>query len=375
MLNNGGRRSARVGAMWGHVRDAVRRQWPLLLCILILILVFSAAAPDTFPTLLNVQAISFQIPEVGLLSLGVMLTMVAAGIDLSVVAMADLSGLAAAQFLHAFGFTAGGPDSFEMTAVAVIIALAVGTACGTLNGLLIARVGVTPILATLATASVFSGAALVWTGGYSVVSLPGSLRALGSPIALGVPVPIIVFAVAVVGVAVLLNSTTLGFQIGLVGANSAASRFAGIRLTRVLVATYATSGLLAGLAGVMIIARSGSATPDYGQSYVLLAIVIVVLGGVDLAGGYGSVAGVTLATICLAVVQEGFITLHLSQFLYQVAQGLILAGVVGVRLIPSRDLRHRLHRAVAVTRLAAGEVEPADRDAPVPKSEPRRPGA
>jgi simple sugar transport system permease protein len=348
--------------MWRQLYSAIGNQWPLLVCILVLVVVFSAAAPRTFPTLLNLQAIAFQLPEVGLLSLGVMLTMVAAGIDLSVVAIADLSGLAAAEFLHAFGFTAGGADSVEMTAVAVVIALTVGAACGALNGLVISRVGVTPILATLATASLFQGIAMVWTGGYSVVSLPGSLRTLGRPMAFGIPVPIIVFAAAVIAVAVLLTSTTLGFQIRLVGANSSASRFAGIHVSRVIVETYVTSGLLAGIAGVMVIARSGSATPDYGQSYVLLSIVIVVLGGVDLAGGYASVAGLTLAAICVAIVQSGFTHLGVNQYIYQAVQGLILAAVVGVRLISGRDVRLRLRRVAAVARPEALGAELAGGD-------------
>lgn len=361
-------RNVPTGSLWVRLSAVGHAQLPLLACTIALCLVFSIAAPAAFPTLLNLQAISFMVPEIGLLALAVMLSMVAAGIDLSVVAIANLAALAAAEYLHALGLTSSTPDSYLATGTAVILALMVGAACGTLNALLISRVGITPILATLATGSLFAGAAIVWTGGYSVVDFPGSLRALGGSAGFGVPVPVAVYALAVVGAAVLLNRTSIGFQIGLVGANSAAARFAGIRESRVLLATYAASGVFAALGGVMILARSGSATPDYGQSYVFLAVVIAVLGGVDLAGGFGSVAGTVLATICLVVVQAGVTTLGLSQFLYLVIQGLVLIGVMAVRRIQGRDNTRGLRRVtISVAPGAAPQIEPGGQEVPARK--------
>jgi simple sugar transport system permease protein len=318
---------------------ALDGQLPLLLATVTFFVLFSIAAPNVFPTLLNLQAMAFQFPEVGLLALGVLITMIAAGIDLSVVAIAVLSGLTAAQFLHFAGTAGGGPDSWPMTVLAVLIALAVGTLCGALNGLIIGRLGITPILATLATSGMFTGVALVWTGGVSVVGLPESFLSLGRPVAFGIPAPLIIFAIGAIAAGVFLNRTRLGLTVALVGANLSAARHSGLRPVRVLLATYAVSGFMAAMAGIVIVARTSSASPAYGQSYVLLAIIIAVLGGVDLAGGFGSVAGVALAAICLATVQAGFATLGLDQFLYQVAQGLILVGVMAIRAPGSAQAR------------------------------------
>ena len=317
---------------WQRLQLRAEGQLPLIVVTIGFFVLFSLAAPHVFPTLLSLQSMAFQLPEVGLLALGVTMTMVAAGIDLSVVAIADLSGLSAAQFLHAAGSAGGGADSWLLTGAALLVALGVGAACGAINGLLIGRVGITPILATLGTSGLFAGAAIVWTGGPPVVGLPASFLALGRTLPLGIPVPLLLFAVGAIGAAVLLHRSLLGLQIGLVGANASAARFSGIRPTRVILATYMGSGILAALAGIVIVARTSSASPSYGQSYILLAIVIAVLGGVDLAGGFGTVAGVTLAAVCLAIVQAGFSTLGVNQFLYQVAQGLILAGVIALRV-------------------------------------------
>lgn len=305
-------------------------QAPLLLVTGACFAVFSIAAPHVFPTALSLQSMAFQLPEIGILAIAQMVAMVAAGIDLSVVAIAAVSGLSAAQFLHAVG-AGDGMDSWPLTVVALLIALAVGAACGVINGLLIGKVGITPILATLATGSLFSGIAIVWTGGTSVVGFPASFRALGQTIPSGIPIPLLVFALAAIAAAIVLTRTVLGLQIGLVGANLSAARFSGIRLLRVIVSTYAMSGLLAAIAGIVIVTRTSSASPTYGQSYILITVVIAVLGGTDLAGGFGSVAGVTLAAVLLVIVQAGFSTLGINQFLYLVAQGLLLAGVLALK--------------------------------------------
>ena len=361
---------------WQRIQFRAEGQLPLLLVTIAFFVLFSLAAPRVFPTLLSLQSMAFQLPEVGLLALGVTLTMVAAGIDLSVVAIADLSGLSAAQFLHAAGSAGGGTDSWLLTGVALLVALAVGAACGAINGLLIGRVGITPILATLGTSGLFAGAAVVWTGGPPVVGLPASFLALGRTLPFGIPVPLLLFALGATGAAVVLHRTLLGLQIGLVGANAS-----GRPLLRhssdacdPLRATYMASGILAALAGIVIVARTSSASPAYGQSYILLAIVIAVLGGVDLPhGGFGTVAGVTLAAICLAIVQAGFSTLGVNQFLYQVAQGLILAGVIALRVADISVARRWVSGLLG--RRPGGESDSKHTDLPRPEGNWRTVGS
>jgi simple sugar transport system permease protein len=138
----------------------------------------------------------------------------------------------------------------------------------------------------------------------------------------------IVLVVAAIGVAFFINKTGLGMQTVLVGANEEAARYSAIGVRRVILATYTVSGGLSALAGLIVASRSASANPDYGASYVLLAIVIVVLGGVNPYGGFGTVTGVVLATVVLQMVSSGFNALRFNQFYYQLAQGFILISVM-----------------------------------------------
>jgi len=140
--------------------------------------------------------------------------------------------------------------------------------------------------------------------------------------------PMVILLVAGVGVAIFINKTGLGMQSILVGANQDAARYSGISVKKVLIMTYTLSGGLSALAGLIIASRSASANPDYGSSYVLLAIVIVVLGGVNPYGGFGTVTGVILATGVLQMVASGFNALRFSQFFYQLAQGFVLVAVM-----------------------------------------------
>ena len=318
---------AGFGRLSGWMRGE-RSPRQLFIAAAAVFLVFSAASSRTFPSVANLQSMGFQFPEMGLLGLGVMLSMVTGGIDLSMVAIADLAGLTAAEFFHPMAGGAPPGGSWSQVVVGVTVALAVGAGCGAVNGLLIGGLRIPPILATLATSELFGGLAIAWTGGQAIVGLPQRFLEIGNASPAGVPVPVVLFAVAAAATAVLLNWRRLGLLMTLVGANPVAAQSSGIRALSVLVGTYVASGLLAALAGVIIIARTASATPDYGQSYILLSVVIAVLAGVDPNGGFGTVTGVVLATLCLVMIQAGFIGLGLSQFLYEIAQGGILIAVL-----------------------------------------------
>lgn len=328
---------------------AERSPWKLLLLTVVIFAIFSAAAPNTFPSIVNLQSMGFQFPEVGLLGLGVMLSMVTSGIDLSMVAIADLAGTAMAQFLLRATGPNGGPGSIGLTLTAVAIALGVGALCGLVNGFLIGKLRITPILATLATFELFGGLAIAWTGGHTLGGIPDSVLVIGNGTLLGIPIPTLLFVVAAAGTVLLLNWSRLGLRMTLVGANATAARFSGVRDLRVLIGTYVSSGLLAGLAGVIIVARTASATPDYGQSYILLSVVIAVLAGVDLSGGFGTVAGIVLATLALTFIQTGFVFLGFSQFLYEMAQGLILIAVLGLQAGQVSGLWTRVRRWIRPT--------------------------
>ena len=304
-----------------------RKLTQLIVVALIVFLAFSILVPDLFLTPRNFVSMAFQIPGIALLALGVMLAMLTAGIDLSVVSMSNLAALSTA-YLLVTQVTDGGGNVYLWIVIAIVIGIVVGLISGLANGAIIAGVGVTPILATLATLTLYNGIAVGIRNGQSIIGLPPEFTAIGNGSFLGIPIPMIILLVAGVGVALYINKTGLGMQSVLVGANQEAATYSAIGVKKVLLMTYTLSGGLSALAGLIIASRSASANPDYGSSYVLLAIVIVVLGGVNPYGGFGTVTGVILATAVLQMVSSGFNALRFSQFFYQLAQGFVLIAVM-----------------------------------------------
>jgi simple sugar transport system permease protein len=212
---------------------------------------------------------------------------------------------------------------------------------GLINAVLVAYVGITPILATLGTMQIYNGIAVVWTGGRTLYGSPATLTNLGQATVGGIPILFLVFILAAVLVALLINRTPIGLKIQLEGSNPTAAVYSGIRGRSVLTSTYLVTGLLGGLAGVLFIARNPSASADYGASYVLLVIVIAVLGGTNPTGGFATVLGVVLATLTLQIVASGFTALRLSAYQYAIAQGVILILVMITDQIDWRRRRQR----------------------------------
>lgn len=299
---------------------------------------FAILAPRVFFNPLNLQNIALAAPEIGVIAIGMMLAMLTGGIDLSIVSIASLSAISISTLFTAVA--AGSPQTAEsMGFLIMLVGPAIGLIAGLINGVLIAYVGITPILATLGTMQVFNGIALAWTGGRTLYGSPAGLTAFGQGTLLGVPLLFVVFMLVAVAAAVVVNRTPIGLSIQLQGANPTAAMYSGIKSVKVLMATYIMTGLIGGIAGVLFIARNPTASADYGTSYVLLVIVIAVLGGTNPNGGFATVTGVVLATLTLQVVSSGFTALRLSPYQYAIAQGVILIGVMIIDQVDWSRLR------------------------------------
>lgn len=299
-----------------HIERGTSR---MLVLVVLSFALFAILKPNIFLNPLNLQNIMLASPEVGLLAIAIMLAMLTGGIDLSVVSIAVGTAVTIAGMYQALG------DSAEsMTVVIILCGFLMGLLGGVINGLLISRVGITPILATLGTMQIYNGLAIVFTGGKTLYGVPSALTTFGKTTVATVPALFWLFLIAAVLVAILLQRTPLGLKLFLQGSNAKAASYSGLNLARNLMATYVLSGALAALAGVVIVCRNPTASADYGQSYVLLVIVIAILGGTNPLGGFGTVAGVVLATLTLQIIQSGFNIMRLSSHEYAIAQGVIL---------------------------------------------------
>jgi simple sugar transport system permease protein len=305
--------------------------------------IFSLVSPDIFFSSANFTSMAYQIPEIAILSIAVMLSMLTGGIDLSIVAISNAAALIAAWIMTS---KMGEAETLSTSwiIIACVAGIIVGLAAGAVNSIIIARLNVTPILATLATGTLFNGIAIGLTDGVSVSGLPESFMRVGNGTFFGIPTPFVLMIIIAVIVGFFINRTTLGLKVFLVGTNRKAAQYSVMGDRKVIGWVYLISALLSSLAGLIIASRTSAASPDFGSSYILLAIVVVVLGGINPNGGFGTITGVILATAVLQMVSSGFNALRFSQFFYLAAQGAVLIFVMILNVVLER---RRVSRSIS----------------------------
>jgi simple sugar transport system permease protein len=312
----------------------------LFLIVIALFAAFSLLRPDAFPTARNLQSMAFQASEIGILAVAVAITMLTGGIDLSINSTANLTAILAGLILTNLGAT---PESAPIAIIlAVGAALIIGPLCGAFNGWLIAYVGLPPILATLGTLTLYQGIGTVITKGAAVFGIP-QFQFIGNGDILGIPFPFLIFLAIAAVVGVVLSGSKYGFEVYMLGTNPVASRFSGINNRRVLMQTYIVSGLLSALAGLVILGRTNAARVDFGESYILLSIMICVLGGINPSGGRGRIFGVVLALIALQFLSTGMnmalVTSSGANFFKEAAWGATLLILLLVEYFAARGRR------------------------------------
>ncbi len=271
---------------------------------------------DKFYTLINFQTMAGQFPEFGLMALGAMVCMITGGIDLSSVGIANVTSILMALFMKSQMDESGNIAAWVIP-FAFLLALLIGCAAGCFNGVLISKVKIPPILATLGVNQLLTGISMVVTGGNAVSKIPGAYSAAINTKILKVvpgkrgmmmgliPVQLIFFVIAALVVWFLLERTTYGKKLYLLGTSENVARFSGVKVDNMLIKTYALSGILAAMGGMIMLANYSSARADYGSVYTLQCILIVVLGGVSPTGGRGKISGVLLAIVLLRLLETG----------------------------------------------------------------------
>jgi len=312
--------------------------------MLVVIIILWALTGTDFMNLGNLQSMAYQMPELGILSLAMMITMLTAGINLSIIATANLAGIVMALILTSESMLASLGDVGTM-AVAIVAGLVVAGLVGMLNGFLISRLDMSPILATLGTSILLGGVSIVLTQGYVISGFSPAMLSVGSGRILGVPVPLIIFLAAAGVIAVILNNTPLGTRIYLIGSNPVATFFSGVNNRSVLMRTYIISGILSGVAAVVMISRFNSAKADYGESYLLLTVLASVLGGVSAAGGFGRVSGLVLSLVILQMISSGLNLMGVSNFLTLALWGVVLIVVMVIKYVIENKVQLRRRAA------------------------------
>ncbi len=295
-----------------------------------------------FYTLINFQTMASQFPEFGLMALGVMVCMITGGIDLSAVGVANLTSICMAMLMKGMELPDGGLPAHAIP-LAFAIAAAMGAAAGFVNGALVSKVRIPPILATLGTSELFTGIAIVLTNGKAVSKLPRVYASSINTKLFGMmPVQLLFFAAMALILWYLLSRTTYGAKIYMIGTSMTAARFSGIKTDRLLIKTYLLSGLCAALGGMIMLANYNSARADYGTVYTLQCILIVVLGGISPNGGSGKISGVVLATCLLKMLEAGINRFpQISSYYISLIWGGVLILVMVLNAFAEGDGRRR----------------------------------
>jgi rhamnose transport system permease protein len=314
------------------LRDRLLARWETLLVLLLFaFLVLGTSLSPYFLSASNFSDMTSNLMEKAIMALPLALIIIAGEIDLSVESMAGLSSA-----LLGFVFLLGWPLWIDIPLVLVVGALG-----GLFNGLLVTRAGLPSLVVTLGTLALFRGLASVVLGPQSVSGWPDSFTNFGFGTVPGtlIPWPFVVFAVLAVAFMFVLHRTWIGRQIFAIGKNKEAARYSGIQVAKVKTLLFVLSGTLSALAGVVLTARFSSARADNGQGFVLDVVTATLLGGVNIFGGAGTIAGVVLAVFVIGVLRNGLTLADVSPDTQSVVVGALLilsvAGPTAVRRIRS----------------------------------------
>lgn len=313
------------------LRQALQFRDTLTVSVLMVLLVIFAVLQPNFLSQSNWLNTSATATQLILLAIGQTFVIITGGIDLSVGAVVSLSGVTSAWVMGAAMAPFSESNSLLATTVGVVTALGVGAAFGVANGLMVVRLGIPPFVATLGSMGVATGASLLITNGMSISDIPAPIGEFGRTNVLGwLPMPVLVTVVVAVLCAILLGRSKFGAHTYAIGDSPEAAVRAGIRTGSHLIRVYALSGLLAGAAGLLIMARLTVASPSAGSSYELNAIACVVIGGASLFGGRGTIRGSILGALIITCLISGLVVIAVQPFWQIIAVGLVLIAAVAI---------------------------------------------
>lgn len=289
-------------------------------CLIAVLVVVGVSLSDRFATSRNFLNVLEQMAALGFVSLGQTLVVIAGGIDLSIGAVVTASTVLLAGVV--------GADEALMVPMIVLTLLA-GAAFGAMNGVVILRTGVHPLVVTLGTATVLNGVVLLFTL-QPTGSVPFWFEEFAYGQVFGLPLAGLVMLALFLAVGVGLRYTALGRAVYAVGGSVEAARLSGIRTGRVTIATYAASGFLAAMAGLYFVSRTGVGDPRVGDPLTLASITPVVVGGAILGGGRGGVVGTLLGVVMISLLNNLLNYMNVSTFVQWVVQGLIIIAAVSL---------------------------------------------
>lgn len=303
-----------------------RREFAVIFLIIIIIVIMIATSPY-FLGKANIRTITASISSDMLVTIGLTLVLIIGGIDVSVGSTLGLAGVFAAEIMSE------GANMWPAIGVAILVGLIIGA----LNGFFISILRVNPLITTLAMQVAVRGVAIAKTHGYLIGGFPEEFEFIGQGKILGIGTPILI-GLVIAGIAYfLLNYSSFFQQFYFIGGNEKAARISGINITKVKFIVYLISGLLSGMAGVIVLSRTMIGTSNIGLGTEFRAIPAAVIGGASLMGGEGNIIGPMLGVLLLALINDALVLSGVSAYYQSLAQGVILLFAVSLDAIIHRN--------------------------------------
>lgn len=308
---------------------AMLKKYGILFVLLLMVIVISIFKPE-FLTSRNIFNILNQTAIFGIMAIGLTFVIISRGIDLSVGSILAFAAVVAASVSQL-------PDSVGKMfpdlpmlpfPVAFFFALILGGLCGAVSGFLIAKFQIHAFIATLGMMTVARGFALIFSSGKPISNINPFFNVIGGRLWGVIPVPVVIYAAVIAVSAVILNYTRFGKSVFAIGSNSTAAEISGINVKRNYVIIYMISGLLAGLASIVFLGRTGSAHPGAATGYELTAIAATTIGGTSQTGGIGTIWGAVAGALILGVIKNGMTLLGVHAYWQQVVEGVIIVAAV-----------------------------------------------
>lgn len=290
--------------------------------VTILITLLVQMGTRIFYTPYNLSTLLLEIAFTIIVSVGQTLVLLIGGIDLSVASIAGITSMTVATLLTATHIN---------HLLCLLIAVVMGFLLGTINGLLICKIRMTPFIVTLATGSVYSGIIYVITKGNPIINIPGNIAVLGQGHLFGfLPYPTIIMVVICIVLGIMLHYTSFGRHIYAIGGNEQAASIVGVQIDRVKIIVYSLSGLMASVGGVLMVLRMGCSQVNIGQDWVMPSITAAVLGGTSMSGGIGGIVGTMVGGLLMSVISFSITLTGISSFWEDVVTGAVILIAVGI---------------------------------------------
>ncbi len=295
----------------------------LTLTIVVMFVVCSLIWPTKFPTFDNISLVLLNLSIESIVAVGMMLLLISGMFDLSVGSVVAFAGSITAYLMYYYGM---------YTPVAILVGLGLSGVIGLVNGLLVAKVGINPLIQTLAMMGIVRGLALMIAGA-GIQNLPADFNAIGQTKILGIQSPVWLMLIIVAVFSILVARTVFFRQFYYIGGNEKAANLSGIRVDRVKIIGFVIISSLAGIAGILLASQLGAALATSGRGMELRVITAVILGGASLLGGQGKIIGALLGTLFMGLVSNIMILARVSGYWQEIILGLILIGAVAIDIL------------------------------------------